>query len=389
MDSEITEKEVKLPEIQSVSKNRKRVDIPKNLGIPLAYLAALTLAEAVTTLAIPQIGLIMHGSILVILILHATLSAQRGLQRFLMTLTLAPLIRLMSLTIPLLSFPLIYWYSLIGGPLLLAGFLVLRMTGYKATHVGLNMRAFPWQLVVGLTGLVFGYIEYKILGPTPLVEALTWQQILLPALILLIFTGFLEEFIFRGLIQRGAAGTIGRYSLVYVAVLFAVLHLGYHSLWDLIFVFAVAMFFGLVVIRTGSLFGVTISHGLTNIMLYLIIPFLMNASTKPVTVTPQLVADRTSVAMVWSIPDLNAKLFSLGKSEFGICWAISQSGIFETHNDIRPNRLFIEDQERKANEKWHPRVSDYEASKVPGSILIIDAINSEQNSILSPMLLKE
>jgi len=289
----------RLEERQTPGRKANHAGILKNLRIPLIYLAALTLAESLTTLANPQVGLIMHGFILAALILHATLFARHGLQKFLITMTLAPLIRLMSLSMPLLQFPFIYWYALIGAPLILAGFLVLRVTGFKADRIGLNLRALPWQLLVALTGILFGFLEYLILQPTPLEGAQSWEQILLPAMILLIFTGFLEEFIFRGLIQRGAFGTVGHYALVYVAVLFAVLHLGYRSIWDLVFVFVVGLFFGVVVLRTGSLLGVTLSHGLTNIFLYLIIPLLVNASANPIAAsTPSITAPNPS-PQVW------------------------------------------------------------------------------------------
>jgi len=275
-------KEITKNGLKSPVEIEKRLNISVNILVPLIYLGALTLAETITTFASPQVGMILHGVILVALILHSAVFAHHGLQKFLITLTLAPLIRLMSLSLPLLQFPLIYWYALIGAPLLLAAFLVLRLTGFKADRIGLNLRHLPWQLAIGLTGVVFGFMEYIILHPSPLNKALSWQETLFPALILLIFTGFLEEFIFRGLIQRGAYGTVGHYGMLYVAVLFAVLHIGYRSLLDVVFVFAVGLFFGLSVIRTGSLLGVTISHGLTNIALYLVIPFLMSPVVNPV-----------------------------------------------------------------------------------------------------------
>jgi hypothetical protein len=130
------------------------------------------------------------------------------------------------------------------------------------------------QIGVALTGLVFGYLEYKILNPKPLVESFNLQDIWLPALILLVFTGFLEELIFRGLMQRAALVVMGRLSLLYISLLFAVLHIGYRSLADFVFVLFVGLFFSLVVERTRSLIGVTIAHGLTNISLFLIFPFL-------------------------------------------------------------------------------------------------------------------
>jgi hypothetical protein len=84
----------------------------------------------------------------------------------------------------------------------------------------------------------------------------------------------LEEMIFRGLLQRSAGDALRRMGVVYVALLFAVLHIGYQSLADFCFVLLVGLFFGWVVQRTRSLLGVTLSHGLTNITLFLIMPFL-------------------------------------------------------------------------------------------------------------------
>jgi membrane protease YdiL (CAAX protease family) len=113
--------------------------------------------------------------------------------------------------------------------------------------------------------LLLGLIEYFILRPAPLIESLTWQTVWLPALILLVFTGVLEEVIFRGVMQHTAIGALGRLGLFYVAAIFAVLHLGYRSILDVLFVFAVAVLFGLLVPRRGSLLGVSLAHGLTNI----------------------------------------------------------------------------------------------------------------------------
>ena len=61
--------------------------------------------------------------------------------------------------------------------------------------------------------------------------------------------------------------------MVYVSTLFAIMHMGVHSWLDVAFVFGVAMFFAGVVKRTGSLFGVSLAHGITNVILFLVIPF--------------------------------------------------------------------------------------------------------------------
>lgn len=243
--------------------------------IPIIYLLAIALAETLTSFSFPGVGMVLHGIILVALMLHGALFSKSNQQKLLLTLTLAPLIRVMSLSLPLPNFPLVYWYALVGAPLLLAAFLVGRVINFNWKVSLLRVRKLPIQIFIGMTGLGLGFIEYLILKPEPLATALSWEYLWMPALILVIFTGLLEEVIFRGLIQNMAIDNMGRFGLIYGAMLFAVLHFGYHSALDVIFVFGVALYFSLVVSKTGSLLGVTLAHGLTNVALFLIFPFLV------------------------------------------------------------------------------------------------------------------
>ncbi len=61
--------------------------------------------------------------------------------------------------------------------------------------------------------------------------------------------------------------------IVYVSLLFSIVHLIHRSAIDIACVFVITLFFGWVVKKTGSLFGVTLAHGITNIMLFLVLPF--------------------------------------------------------------------------------------------------------------------
>lgn len=244
---------------------------------PLAYLLALALAEALTTLLIQPVGLVLHGLLLLGITAHAALEPDHARQRLLLALTLAPLIRILSLSLPLAGLAQIYWYAIVGAPLFVAAFFAVRASGYSAASIGLRVtrRGLPVQLLIGLTGLLFGFMEYFILRPPALAPALGLQQIIVPAVILTVFTGLLEEVVFRGLMQRAAGDSLGRWGVLYVALVFAVLHFGYKSPADVVFVLAVGLFFGYCVARGGSLLGVTLSHSLTNVVLFLIVPFLV------------------------------------------------------------------------------------------------------------------
>lgn len=240
----------------------------------LVYLLAITLAEVITVTIEPVWGIAGHIVVLVALILHSALASGQPQRRLLLSLTLVPLVRIISLSMPLADIPQIWWYPIIYAPLLAAAVMVVRSLGLKAEHVGFSFGLFPVQLAVALSGFVFGVAEYFILKPEPMVAELTWQAIWLPALIFVASTGFVEEFIFRGVLQRSAVEVFGWRGIIYVSLLFAILHMGFLSWIDVVFVLVIALFFGWVVKKTGSLLGVTLSHGITNTILFLVAPLL-------------------------------------------------------------------------------------------------------------------
>lgn len=256
----------------------------KNALIGLIYLLLISSAEAVTTLVEPQLGMLFHSLVLMLLLVHGSLVHRELLRRFLILLSIAPLIRILSLSLPLqkLNLPVIYWYMIIGVLLFVAAFIAGRMTNLRGNRIGWSWRAWPIQVLAGLSGFGLGYIEFLILKPGPLAASVTWADVLIAAFILLVFTGVLEEYIFRGLMQSAAMQIMGRFGLVYIALLFAVLHLGYHSLIDLLFVLGVGLIFGWWVWKTNSLLGASLSHGIANISLYVICPLLISAGTLPV-----------------------------------------------------------------------------------------------------------
>ena len=243
------------------------------LGIALGYLALITLAELITTFASPRAGLVLHSALLIALLIHSALTAGDPYYRLLLALVLAPLTRILSLCLPLVNFPQLYWYLIISLPLGVATVLAVRLLGFSRLQLALTLRRLPLQILVALTGVTFGLAEYLILRPDALIDDLTWRNLLVSGAILMICTGFAEEFIFRGIIQRASIQALGRFGLLYGAILFAVLHIGYASLLDIVFVFSVALLFGWIAEATWSLAGVTIAHGLTNIVLFLVMPF--------------------------------------------------------------------------------------------------------------------
>ena len=259
---------------QTIQPSRWLKRLPRYVSI--IYLVLLAIAELVSSLGVPPWGLVIHGAILFALIIQGTMYGDTRERAFLLSLSFGPLIRIISFTTPLATIPQVYWYAVVGAPLLLAVYALIRNTDLKNRQIGIRVGNLPVQLLISLVGIVLGYLEYLILKPEPLVAEFTFAAIIGPALILLIFTGFLEELVFRGVFQYFAARHLGKLGFIYVSMVFAVLHIGYLSVLDFGFVFVVAMIFAYFVQRTGSILGVTLAHGLTNIGLFLIFPFLMN-----------------------------------------------------------------------------------------------------------------
>jgi len=104
---------------------------------------------------------------------------------------------------------------------------------------------------------------------------------LLPALGIGLFTGFPEELVFRGVLQTATRPILGRWNWVYVSGIFAVLHIGYQSYVDLVFVFVIGLFYGWIFERTRSIIGISIGHGVANVILFFVAPNLAAAAALP------------------------------------------------------------------------------------------------------------
>lgn len=253
------------------------------LYIGLAFVTMITLAEAVTAMIDPYGGLLIHSALVV---LTAVMAAQwwgHPVSRMLTVFIFAPLIRLLSLSLPLVGFEMPIWWLTISVPLFIAIIIAVRTLNLSWHEIGHRLGRGPplvaliIQTLVATVGLGFGYIEYYVLRPAPLVETLAWQHIWVPALILLVCTGYLEELLFRGVMQHVARETMGPWvSNLLVSLIFAALHIGYLSLYDYIFVFCASLFFGWVYERTRSLIGITLAHGLTNVMLFIVLPLVLD-----------------------------------------------------------------------------------------------------------------
>src|SRR5712691_7341772 len=263
----------------------------------LAYLAAVIVAEIL--IAIPggtnredrpfqSVGLGMH-ILLVFTLMFLSVFLQpkdTPLASLLVAVSLASLVRVFSLAVPRFNFiaapatnpfNTIPWLALVSIPLLVSVAAVAYVQGLRPQHLGLLIRRWeevPVQLAVALTGIPLGLLEFAILRPSPWIPHETAGLLLSGGLVIFLATGPSEELIFRGILLKRAVEALDeRYGLLYVTAIFASLHIFFLSAPDLVFVFAVGLFYGFVVLNTKNLWGVILSHSLGNVVLYLVAPF--------------------------------------------------------------------------------------------------------------------
>jgi len=241
-----------------------------------AYIILIVFAEAVTSYMDAGYGLLIHSLLLVsLLILYSLRYGQNPSSSLYLSLSLAPLIRIISLSVPLTDFPRYTWYVVTSIPVLAATLAMMRVQGIGFKDAGINFKKPLAQAGIALTGIPFGFIEYSILRPEPLAPGLSFLGLTLLALALILSTGLVEELVFRGIMQRNAVEAFGeRLGLIGVALVFAALHIGWLSMLDIVFVFSIGLFFGFSALKTRNIIGVSLSHGITNVVLLLVAPSL-------------------------------------------------------------------------------------------------------------------
>ena len=253
------------------------------LIICIAYLLFVTCAEIVTIYE-PKIGIISHAVILLALISYSALESDtdRNFSLFLLALVLAPLIRILSLSMPFIRLNFIHGFLLISIPLYIAIIICMRVQELRPKEVGLCMpKPNRENMRIGMAVILFaipvGIVEYLILKPAPL-QVLGVPNFIVYSLIFFLCTGLLEELAFRGLIQYNAIKMMNKWwGILFVSTLFGVLHLGNICPWhlDCVLAFSVGFVFSIVREKTGSIYAISVSHGLINIVLFLIAPLYL------------------------------------------------------------------------------------------------------------------
>jgi membrane protease YdiL (CAAX protease family) len=250
--------------------------VPSNpVLLTTAYLLLVSGAELLTAYAAAW-GITFHAVILFTLLIHSALILKTDPEtsRLLLVLILAPMIRILSLSMPVAQFSYIAWFSIISIPVYITIFTCVYIQHISPRDIGLalpKLKDLPLEFLMILLAVPVGILEYYILKPGILVEP-RLEALIVPVLIMVVCTGFLEELAFRGLMQYHATRTMGFAGILIISALFGALHIGNLTIFDVLLAGGIGFIYSLVVQKTGSVYGVSISHGIINTTLFLIAP---------------------------------------------------------------------------------------------------------------------
>lgn len=128
-------------------------------------------------------------------------------------------------------------------------------------------------MAVFLITVYLAEIEYEIAGPSPLISSLDPQQFALLAVVMIGFVGFVEELLFRGIIQQELETHLGPApGVILTSCIFAAMHSAHASPVELAFAGGIGLLFGLLYDVTGSLSLVSGMHGVLNVFVFGVIP---------------------------------------------------------------------------------------------------------------------
>jgi uncharacterized protein len=228
------------------------------------------------------LGSVLAAALILVIVNHQVFAApdrtatpdrtgpgEARLEMALAALALVPLLRLLAPMAALKNVSDLGRYLVIGTPLLLAAASVV---GWRTLRDDLARFDLADAIVAG-SGAALGYPLYLLARPEPLVAS-GFLRGFGAAVALLLCSGAMEEFVFRGAVQGSLTPFFPRLAVVISTVLFAGAYLSVRPVSYAIAVSIFGLFAGLVVQRTRSLSGVALAHGLLNVGALLVWPLV-------------------------------------------------------------------------------------------------------------------
>lgn len=248
----------------------------KEHHILLLPIMGIIFAEMLIYAGHPQAGMALHVLTVLLLSLSVMWFPESHVSRSLQALALLPILRLLNMSMPVFSGMTLDFFIFIYLPLLLPVYAVIRHQGMRLSDVGLTPRKLYIYIPLAIiAGGIIGLGESMVINAGSLIPDLSSENLFRLSLVMILIVGFVEELIFRSLLQTRMGDSFGRLrGLLIASLLFGIMHSGYGTLYEVLYTFSAGMVLGYMFLRTGSLPLVSLTHGFVNIFLFGLIPLL-------------------------------------------------------------------------------------------------------------------
>ncbi len=216
-------------------------------------------------------GIFLHSLTLLLLLLYVAYRWEHE-QRYLAVLAIPSIIRLLNFTLPLGDLSPLFAQMVVALPLTFSGVVFVWLFGQVGFPSMCKWRQVPvYFLLVGVGGFV-GLVLFQIKQPA----RLTWNTpllLLFYLFVLVVAMAFLEEWLFRGIMQTVLSNLLGRnFAAFVIALVYTILHINQGTWIFVLLVFVFALGLGWLRNKSESLTEVFLVHGAANLVFFLILP---------------------------------------------------------------------------------------------------------------------
>lgn len=216
-------------------------------------------------------GILLYSIILLVLLTYGAYRWEHP-QRFLIVLAIPPIIRILNFTLPLGDLAPLFAQVVISIPLVLVGAVYVWLFNEDRSVFVFKRRELTAYLVMIGLGCVMGLLLYQFKRPT----GLSGNSLLLLffyAFVLVFAMAFVEEWLFRGIMQTELTRLLGRdFASLIVSILYTTLQINHNSWIFVAVLFVFAWGLSWLRSRTYNLLYVCLIHGAANLMFFLILP---------------------------------------------------------------------------------------------------------------------
>ena len=230
-------------------------------SVEVRWSVALLSLVVVSEIAFLVDGLV-RGTLasLMVLAVLLTVGPLRRSRRAAIALSVISLLRTLSIALPSLLIPTWVWYAEIGALVIVATLLAARLIGLNSRALGIRPAPPVDTLLAGGAGFLLGLLGLALIGPLPLGMDRSNATLVLASLAVIIGAAVAEELVFRGLIQNVAESIFPRSGVAVSAGLSTLLYLATLNPRYIILMAALAVVFGSLTRRYGSVVPAIACH---------------------------------------------------------------------------------------------------------------------------------